>query len=554
LPPPRCCRPYLSPGAAERCLLLLSELLAACPPPPAAKQDQDQEQQQPNQQQQPLLEWLVIAVSYAAEELASYASLSAAALWQPSERSEASEPPAAERHAARRRQLSLFCVCSSLRLLLSHHLPDAEQPDAATGRLAGCCLEMLRSFVSAQGQPQQQQLERLSAAAAAEPNAPEWQQAAAQLLPLADCCRSLAQAVQTVRFHALMRHLLTDAAVAAAAALHAVLAVQAAAVASAAAASGSKAAARGGSGSGTPAGYCHCMCWKAIDSLQVLQQQLPPWLSQGQGQGLEEQHARALAAALNGLEQAGSVPGLAGDHRCLLLQLRCCRMLLPAALEQRNMREQALFQQHPKKHEVPPQGHSKASGRATLVSWLCSAAWQAYEGTAVATKRRRAGMTAAVVSTCLHPALFEGAKIRCVPCRAYCSLLVTSSRNSIIAAPKLIMYIFTNACFIACSPELHTPGGPLQQLLQRLLGLGAKSWRIMSILSLQLCGVLSCHAELAPQYAGSLQQLLLWGSAEDPGQTGVVRAPLTAACPMPCRARFCPIQLPVPTLTNYCNC
>ena len=87
-----------------------------------------------------------------------------------------------------------------------------------------------------------------------------------------------------------------------------------------------------------------------------------------------------------------------------------------------------------------------------------------------------------------------------------------------------------------CSPELHAPGSPLQQLLQQLLGLGAKSWRIMSILSLQLCGVLSCHAELVPQYAGSIQQLLLWGSAEDPGQTGVVRAPLTGSCLLPCRA------------------
>ena len=83
------------------------------------------------------------------------------------------------------------------------------------------------------------------------------------------------------------------------------------------------------------------------------------------------------------------------------------------------------------------------------------------------------------------------------------------------------------------SLELHAPGGPLQQLLQRLLGLGAKSWRIMSVLSLQLCGVLSCHADLAPQYAGSIQQLLLWGAADDPGQSGVVRVHIPACCFMP---------------------
>ena len=148
--PPPCCRPYLPPGAAERCLLLLSELLAACPPPVA--QQEEEQQQQHSQQQRPLPEWLVVAVSGAADELASYADLSAAALWQPLEENDS---PAGEPHAARRRQLSLLCVCSSLRLLLSQHRPEAEQPDAATGRLAGCCLEMLRSFVAAQGQQHQ---------------------------------------------------------------------------------------------------------------------------------------------------------------------------------------------------------------------------------------------------------------------------------------------------------------------------------------------------------------------------------------------------------------
>ena len=275
-------------------------------------------------------------------------------------------------------------------------------------------------------------------AAAAEASASKWQQAAAQLLPLAECCRSLAAAVEAVRFHALIRHLLTDAAVAAAeAALNAVLAVQAAAVASAAADSGGKAPARGSGGSGTPAGYCHRMCWKAIESLLFLQQQLPPWLNPGQGHERTVQHARALAAALNGLQQAGTAPGLACDHRCLLLQLRCCRMLLPTALDQRGMREMALFQEHPKQQEVPPQGHSKASGRAALVSWLCGAAWQGYEGAAVATKRRRAGMTAAVVSTCLHPALFEGAKIRRVPCLLQAACYHLLSRKNMIAAPRI---------------------------------------------------------------------------------------------------------------------
>ena len=136
------------------------------------------------------------------------------------------------------------------------------------------------------------------------------------------------------------------------------------------------------------------------------------------------------------------------------------------------------------------------------------------------------------------------------------------------------------ACLCACSPALHTPGGPLQLMLGRLLELGAKSWRIVSITclqvgrgplllgalleaacvsrslhsggtqqvptalrpvvaaqrwlaaahpapflphpALQLFGLLSRHPELAPHYLGSLQQALLWGTSEDPGQSGVV--------------------------------
>lgn len=40
---------------------------------------------------------------------------------------------------------------------------------------------------------------------------------------------------------------------------------------------------------------------------------------------------------------------------------------------------------------------------------------------------------------------------------------------------------------------------------------------------LQLCGVLAQHPEVAAHYSPSLRQLLLWGSSDDPGQSGVVR-------------------------------
>lgn len=41
---------------------------------------------------------------------------------------------------------------------------------------------------------------------------------------------------------------------------------------------------------------------------------------------------------------------------------------------------------------------------------------------------------------------------------------------------------------------------------------------------LQLSGLLSWHARLAEQYSGAIQQLLLWGTADDSGQIAVVRS------------------------------
>ncbi|PRW33151.1 methyltransferase TARBP1 [Chlorella sorokiniana] len=77
------------------------------------------------------------------------------------------------------------------------------------------------------------------------------------------------------------------------------------------------------------------------------------------------------------------------------------------------------------------------------------------------------------------------------------------------------------AAAAAAAAALHGPAGSLQQLLGRLLDLGAKSWRTMAIVSLQLCGLLVRHPELAGHYSAPVQTLLLWGAADDPGQSGV---------------------------------
>lgn len=47
---------------------------------------------------------------------------------------------------------------------------------------------------------------------------------------------------------------------------------------------------------------------------------------------------------------------------------------------------------------------------------------------------------------------------------------------------------------------------------------------------MQLCGLLSRWPHQAPHYAPALQQMLVWGCAEDPNQSGVVRARAVPDC------------------------
>lgn len=355
----------MQPGVVERCLLLLSELLAAGLPLAAATA------------QHTLLQWLTAAVGEAADELASYASLSAVELWQ----------PGGGQHGVKKAQLVLDTVCASLRLLMSR-----EPVEPSTERLATCCLEVLQSFVAGS-------LQLETAGACPDGDAAQaWQQAAAQLLPVADCSGALAAAVKAgwAQGHE-QQQMLAQASSAAAAALQAVLSLQAAAAAAAAAGD-----------SGLPV-YCHRLCWKAIASLLSLLQQLQQAQPHEQW---EQQQASALAAALNALQHSPQVPALAADQRCLLLQLSCCRLLLPETLQQQRVGQLALGRQQ----RLGPAAAAGTDGgqEAVLAGWLCDAAWQAYKGAGAASKRRWAGLTAALVSTCLHPALFEGSAARWV--------------------------------------------------------------------------------------------------------------------------------------------
>ncbi|KAL4440005.1 hypothetical protein ABPG75_003006 [Micractinium tetrahymenae] len=483
-------RPYLSSSSAERCLLLIGALLSVgLPPATAAKSRPFLSGLEPVEQPAGwLAECLSVLLAAGADELASYAGMAAAAsLWaavpgqmQPGRLAGG----AAEEQAPRRAQLALSCLCGSLQLLACQRGSLGRAVATGGQRLAAGCLEALCSFGQAQQGGQQAQ--------AAGWNAARWQLAAAQLLPVADCCSALATAAEARWLDSPSQ---AAAGSAAGVALDGVLRLQAAALEAAAAAQAQGKAAMASGTPGALAAYSHRLCWKAAHALMLLLQLLQT-RQQGQAGGTssqplpaqqpwEEQQAAVLAAALTSLQRSAALSALASDARGLLYQLRCCRLVLPGPLASAQVGQAALAQRQrgQQPHEQQQQvAASSGSANVELAGWLCQAAWLAYEGAAVATKRRRAGLTAAVVSACLHPQLFE---------------------------PR------------AASAALHAPDGPVQRLLGGLLELGTKSWRIMSITSLQLFGLLSRHPELAPHYVPSLQQTLLWGTSEDPGQSGV---------------------------------
>ena len=416
-------RPYLQQGTAECCLLLLRELLAAA-------QLLYEQHSGPQQQQPSVLKWLATVIACNADELASYASMAAAPLWRQQQQHQQQAREELGRQQDATAQLTLTCVCDSLQLLIQlNH-------GAAGERLAACCLDALQGCAAAAS----------AQAVGTGSSGSAWQRAAAPLQPLVNCCSALAAAAAAGLLSAAEQHSCSEAA---AVALQSVLSLQVATAAAAAASGTSKQA------SGLAA-YCHRLCWKAVHGLLLLLQQLQPagpLVGSQQQQQSEEQQAAVLAAALNGLQQASHAPALAADYRGLLLQLRCCRLLLPAALQQQRLAQLALAQ----RQGAATTGQASSEPEIALAAWVCSVAWQGYEAAAAAAKRRRAGLTAAVVSTCLHPALFSTA----------------ASDGSGPAGSA------------TAATALHGPSGPIQQLLGRLLQQGVKSWRTMGIVSLQ---------------------------------------------------------------------
>lgn len=334
----------------------------------------------------------------AADELASYASMAAAAcLWaQP----EAPADSAAQGQAARRAQLALGCLCLGLQLLACQPGVLAQGGTAPAGcRLAAGCLQALQGFVEAQ-QAQQ-------ATAAAAWDAARWQNAAAQLLPLAECCSALWAAAEAGWLH---DHSLAAAAAAASESLSHLLQLQLAASDAAAAAQAQGKAATAGGTAGALAAYSHRLCWKAAHALVIFLQRLPSGqpghagscagqpAPQEQLGHWEERQAFVLAAALASLERAAVLPALASDARGLLFQLRCCRLVLPAALADARVARQVLARRQQGQGARQLQQQAAAPGGSTgdelaaaqggdaqadLAAWLCQVAWQAYEGAAL---------------------------------------------------------------------------------------------------------------------------------------------------------------------------
>ncbi|RMZ55594.1 hypothetical protein APUTEX25_000177, partial [Auxenochlorella protothecoides] len=93
--------------------------------------------------------------------------------------------------------------------------------------------------------------------------------------------------------------------------------------------------------------------------------------------------------------------------------------------------------------------------------------------------RRKTGLTAALVSTCLHPDLFDVGRYPGVAC-------------------------------------LHDPAtGPVHHLITQLLAAGRRSCRMASLTALQLAGCWSLHPASAAHYTDTLRELCLYGFADD---------------------------------------
>lgn len=406
---------------AIRCLLLLNELLTVCLPPAGAGQLTAAELLPGQRRRQLLADWLVAALTgIAADELASYASLAAgAALWGQQQQQQVPgqqhEQPDDATPAARRAQLVLGCVCGALRLLAWHQQQQGSCQAAgpAGERLAGSCLEVLQSFRAATSQAGW--LEPLHREG--QPGAAGWQLAAARLLPLADCCVALAAAAEAGWLQG--RAPAGAVAEAANASLDAVLQLQVLAAQVAAAqqqGKESKASGANSNASGSPAAlaaYCHRLCWKAADALlqllgglhrggQKVQHHGQAWQHQHAGhaphaapldtyrQRWEGQQAAVLADALDSLQRSSAVPALASDARGLLLQLRCCRVALQAALAQPRV-GQLVAAHRQGAGGAAAAGVAGAAAAAAapaaasqpsmlLAAWVCEVVWGAYEG------------------------------------------------------------------------------------------------------------------------------------------------------------------------------
>ncbi|GAB4823730.1 hypothetical protein N2152v2_010776 [Parachlorella kessleri] len=203
--------------------------------------------------------------------------------------------------------------------------------------------------------------------------------------------------------------------------------------------------------------------WRAVDSLLDLQRQPVP-----------ESLGGEVAGRLLGL----AISGLATGHRSYLIPtLRCVRALLPLAV-----RNQPTMLQHALDSRVEAAHDPAAEGLAGLLSWLYSSAWAACTDAI----RRQTGMTAALVATCLHPALFD----------------IQTADDSRIA--------------------LHSEGGPVRWLVDQLIAVGQRSTRVMALTALQLCGLWGRRPAAAVPYWDVLQGLCLYGVAEEGGDRGEV--------------------------------
>jgi len=195
--------------------------------------------------------------------------------------------------------------------------------------------------------------------------------------------------------------------------------------------------------------------------------------------------AHLFVAALQGLETVSN------GNNALLPMIRCVRAVMPILVCEHNGQEAVAA--------IVATAEANGSGdqldAATLdavIAWIARVMVSVFN----TQLKRRSGLTAAIISTCLHPCLFE--KARATEGDGGGGGVSTSSVSSPVRARAL-----------------HEEGGALHCVVQQFVTMGLKASRLLVLLSTHLGALLAAFPSLGPAYADVIVDLCMKGFDDD---------------------------------------